>query len=130
MANNVLKDKEGNILNTKIPRYEKRLFRILWKNTSNKMTNGTEIILSSDNYDMLIWIFATSSSGSKNNVISACLKGNNCILSSSTVTSNNSVRRSLNYVNDNKYIASSGYDSSNNVDENNAIPIQCIGYKF
>ena len=110
--------------------YINNMMKVLWKNTSNKMTNGTEIILSSDNYDMLIWIFATSSSGSKNNVISACLKGNNCILSSSTVTSNNSVRRSLNYVTDNKYIASSGYDSSNNVDENNAIPIQCIGYKF
>ena len=127
--NNVLKDKLGNILNPKIPRYEKRRFKILWENTSKtSMLEGTEINLSSDDYDMLLWVFATSVIGIQNNDISVCMKGNNCILFSSTVVSNIQVRRELNYVNDTKYIASNGYAGEG--DENNAIPLYCIGIKF
>ena len=128
-VNNVLKDKLGNILNPKISRYEKRRFKILWENTSKtSMLEGTEINLSSDDYDMLLWVFATSVSGIQNNAISVCMKGNNCILFSSTVVSNIQVRRQLNYVNDTKYIASIGYAGGE--DENNAIPLYCIGIKF
>lgn len=127
--NNVLKDKLGNIFNPKISRYEKRRFKILWENTSKtSMLEGTEINLSSDDYDMLLWVFATSVNGIQNNAISVCMKGNNCILFSSTVVSNIQVRRQLNYVNDTKYIASIGYAGGE--DKNNAIPLYCIGIKF
>lgn len=128
--NNVLKDKLGNILNPKISRYEKRRFKILWENTSKtSMLEGTEINLSSDDYDMLLWVFATSVSGIQNNAISVCMKGSNCILYSSTVNSNLQVRRQLTYVNDTKYTATVGYGEGGE-DGNNAIPLYAIGIIF
>ena len=129
VVNNVLKDKLGNILNPNIPRYEKRRFKVLWENTSKtSMFEGTEINLSNDDYDMLLWVFATSVNGIQNNSLSACMKGDNCILYSSTVSSNVQVRRQLNYVNDTKYTVSNGY--AKDPDYNNAIPLCCIGIKF
>ena len=129
-VNNVLKDKLGNILNPNIPRYEKRRFKILWENTSKtSMYEGTEINLSSNDYDMLFWIFSTSVSGIQNNCLSACMKGNNCILYASTISSNIQVRRQLNYVSDTKYTVSAGY-APGGEDYNNAIPLYCIGIKF
>lgn len=130
MANNILKDKKGNILNLIIPRYEKRRFKILWENTSKTpMYEGTEINLSSNDYDMLLWVFSISVSGIKNNSISACMKGSNCILYSSTVNTNFQVRRQLTYVNDTKYTATVGYGIGGE-DSYNAIPLYAIGIIF
>lgn len=103
--------------------------KVLWENTSKtSMPEGTEINLSSNDYDMLLWVFSTSVSGIQNNSLSACMKGNNCILYSTTVSSNIQVRRQLNYVSDTKYTATVGYAGGE--DYNNAIPIYCIGIKL
>lgn len=104
--------------------------KILWENTSKtSMANGTVINLSSSDYDMLLWVYSTSVGGLQNNSLSGCMKGNNCILYSSTVASNIQIRRQLSYVTDTRYTASSGYANSGE-DNNNAIPLYCIGIKL
>lgn len=55
MSNSVLKDKEGNILNPKIPRYEKKL---LWENPSPNSNFKTQnISLSDPNYKFLLIVY-------------------------------------------------------------------------
>ena len=104
--------------------------KILWENTSKtSMADGTVINLSSSDYDMLLWVYSTSVGGLQNNSLSGCMKGNNCILYSSTVASNIQIRRQLSYVTDTRYTASSGYANSGE-DNNNAIPLYCIGIKL
>lgn len=127
MSNPCLLDKNGSIANPKIPRYEKKGI-LLWKN--NNITNfpeGTQIKLANNNYDVIIWVFSTSAGGSNNNLISANLKGNNCILNGATASSNISVRRQLTYVDDTTYKAENGYGNLG-VDDNNAIPVMAIGF--
>lgn len=127
MSNPCLLDKNGSIANPKIPRYEKKGI-LLWKN--NNITNfleGTQIKLANNNYDVIIWVFSTSVGGSNNNLISANLKGNNCILNGATASSNISVRRQLTYVDDTTYKAENGYGNLG-VDDNNAIPVMAIGF--
>lgn len=127
MSNPCLTDKNGSIANPKIPRYEKKGI-LLWKN--NNITNfpeGTQIKLANNNYDVIIWVFSTSVGGSNNNLISANLKGNNCILNGATARTNTSVRRQLTYVDDVTYEAENGYGISG-VDDNNAIPVMAIGF--
>lgn len=127
MSNPCLTDKNGSIANPKIPRYEKKGI-LLWKN--NNITNfpeGTQIKLANNNYDVIIWVFSTSAGGSNNNLISANLKGNNCILNGATASSNISVRRQLTYVDDTTYKAENGYGNLR-VDDNNAIPVMAIGF--
>lgn len=127
MSNPCLTDKNGSIANPKIPRYEKKGI-LLWKN--NNITNfpeGTQIKLANNNYDVIIWVFSTSVGGSNNNLISANLKGNNCILNGATASSNISVRRQLTYVDDTTYKAENGYGNLG-VDDNNAIPVMAIGF--
>lgn len=127
MSNPCLTDKNGSIANPKIPRYEKKGI-LLWKN--NNITNfpeGTQIKLANNNYDVIIWVFSTSVGGSNNNLISANLKGNNCILNGATASSNISVRRQLTYVDDTTYKAENGYGNLG-VNDNNAIPVMAIGF--
>lgn len=127
MSNPCLTDKNGSIANPKIPRYEKKGI-LLWKN--NNITNfpeGTQIKLANNNYDVIIWVFSTSAVGSNNNLISANLKGNNCILNGATASSNISVRRQLTYVDDTTYQAEDGYGNAG-TDDNNAIPVMAIGF--
>lgn len=127
MSNPCLLDKNGSIANPKIPRYEKKGI-LLWKN--NNITNfpeGIQIKLANNNYDVIIWVFSTSVGGSNNNLISANLKGNNCILNGATASSNISVRRQLTYVDDTTYKAENGYGNLG-VDDNNAIPVMAIGF--
>lgn len=127
MSNPCLLDKNGSIANPKIPRYEKKGI-LLWKN--NNITNfpeGTQIKLANNNYDVITWVFSTSAGGSNNNLISANLKGNNCILNGATASSNISVRRQLTYVDDTTYKAENGYGNLG-VDDNNAIPVMAIGF--
>ena len=127
MSNPCLLDKNGSIANPKIPRYEKKGI-LLWKN--NNITNfpeGTQIKLANNNYDVITWVFSTSVGGSNNNLISANLKGNNCILNGATASSNISVRRQLTYVDDTTYKAENGYGNLG-VDDNNAIPVMAIGF--
>lgn len=76
---------------------------------------------------MITWVFSTSVGGSNNNLISANLKGNNCILNGATASSNISVRRQLTYVDDTTYKAENGYGNLG-VDDNNAIPVMAIGF--
>lgn len=70
MSNSVLKDKDKNILNPKIPRYEKRLRKVLWTNSNPSQEMGADvpINLSSSDYDELEWVFAYSNGA--NNAIS------------------------------------------------------------
>ena len=127
MSNPCLKDKNGNIANPKIPRYEKKGF-LLWKNNNiAKFPAGTQIKLVSSKYDLIIWLFATSVGGATNHLVSGCLKGNNCILNGRTVSSNISVRRQLTYVDDTTYQAEDGYGNAG-IDDNNAIPLMAIGF--
>lgn len=127
MSNPCLTDKNGNIANPKIPRYEKKGL-ILWKN--NNITSfpaGTQIKLANNNYDLIIWIFSTSVGGKTNHLVSGCLKGNNCIFNGATTSSNTSVRRRLTYVDDTTYQAEDGYGNAG-IDDNNAIPVMAIGF--
>ena len=127
MSNPCLKDKNGNIANPKIPRYEKKGL-LLWKN--DNITNfpaGTQIKLASSKYDLIIWLFVTSAGGATNHLVSGCLKGNNCILNGRTVSSNISVRRQLTYVDDTTYQTEDGYGNAG-IDDNNAIPLMAIGF--
>lgn len=127
MSNPCLTDKNGNIANPKIPRYEKKGL-ILWKNNNiTVFPAGTQIKLANNNYDLIIWVFSTSVVGSNNNSISANLKGNNCILNGHTTSSNISVGRQLTYVDDTTYKAGDGYGGAN-IDNNNAIPVMAIGF--
>lgn len=103
---------------------------ILWENSSiGNMPSGTQINLNSSDYDFIIWVFSTSVTGSTNNMSTGCLKGNNCVLIGATASTNISVRRQLNYVNDTQYQAQDGYGNSS-VDNNNAIPVMAIGVKL
>lgn len=61
MANNVLKNKDGEILNPKIPRYEKK---ILWENDNdNSNFSSQSINLNDSNYKYyeILWKVATNS---------------------------------------------------------------------
>lgn len=127
MSNPCLTDKNGTIANPQIPRYEKKGL-LLWNNNNiTDFPKGTQIKLDNNNYDLIIWIFSTSVTGSNSNLVSSNLKGNNCILNGATVSSNISARRQLTYVDDTTYRAENGYGNSG-VDDNNAIPVMAIGF--
>lgn len=129
MSNSVLKDKDENILNPKIPRYEKRLRKVLWTNSnpSQEMGTGKLINLSSSDYDELEWVFAYSTTA--NNAISVnCLKGMNITVITMGYNSPTLIRRVINYVSDTQYSTMNGKFG----DADNAtmlIPLSVIGIK-
>ena len=129
MSNSVLMDKDENILNPNIPRYEKRLRKVLWTNSNPSQEMGADVVinLSSNDYDELEWIFAYSTTAG-NNFSACCLKGEN--VTASTIGYNDAtlIRRIIDYVNDTQYksrIAKWGTSDSSN----NCIPISVIGIK-
>lgn len=129
MSNSVLKDKDKNILNPKIPRYEKRLRKVLWTNSNPSQEMGADvpINLSSSDYDELEWLFAYSTSAS-NNFSSCCLKGEN--VAASTIGYNDStlIRRIIDYVSDNQYKARVGKRGNEDA-PTHCIPLKVIGIK-
>ena len=54
MSNSVLMDKDENILNPKIPRYEEK---VLWENNSPGEFNSLNVTLSDGNYKKLKWYY-------------------------------------------------------------------------
>ncbi len=124
MANNVLKDKNGNILDFMIPRYEKN-WKILWRNAGTSISSGTRIKLNSDKYDLILWVLGLSASNLQNQAISCCLKGKNCIINTRSGT-NISVYRILTYIDDKTYEAGIGYQNDVHNDDN-AVPLMAIG---
>ena len=129
MSNSVLMDKDENILNPNIPRYEKRLRKVLWTNSNPSQEMGADVVinLSSSDYDELEWLFAYSTSAS-NNFSSNCLKGEN--VTASTIGYNDAtlIRRIIDYVSDTQYksrIAKWGATDSST----HCIPVQVIGIK-
>lgn len=129
MSNSVLKDRDNNILNPKIPRYEKRLRKVLWTNSnpSNEMGAGVFINLSSNDYDELEWIFVYSNSAG-NNFSSSCLKGESVMSSTLGYNDASPIRRIIDYVNDKQYKTRVGrwQDSDSSA---HCIPIKVIGIK-
>lgn len=129
MSNDVLKNKDNSVLNPKIPRYEKRLRKVLWTNSNPSQEMGADvpINLSSSDYDELEWLFAYSTSNS-NNVSITCLKGNSLLISMISYADGVSLRRIINRISDTQYktqIAKRDTsDSSAHV-----IPIKVIGIK-
>lgn len=129
MSNSVLKDKNDKILNPNIPRYEKRLRKVLWTNPNPSQEMAADVLfnLSSDDYDELEWIFSYSTTAS-NNFSFCCLKGEN--VTAITIGYNDStlIRRIIDYVNDKQYksrVAKWGTSDSNT----HVIPVKIIGIK-
>ena len=109
MSNSVLMDKDENILNPKIPRYEKRLRKVLWTNSNPSQEMGADvpINLSSSDYDELEWVFSYSNRA--NNAISVnCLKGMNITVITMGYNSPTLIRRVINYVSDTQYSTLTG----------------------
>lgn len=129
MSNSVLMDKDENILNPNIPRYEKRLRKVLWTNSNPSQEMGADVVinLSSDDYDELEWIFEYSNSA--NNAISvSCLKGQNVHVITMGYNNPTLIRRVINYVSDTQYSTMNGKFG----DADNAtmlIPLSVIGIK-
>ena len=128
-TNETLNDKDDSILDPKIPRYEKRLRKVLWTNSnpSQEMGTGKLINLSSNDYDELEWVFAYSTTA--NNAISVNnLKGTSVHVVTMGYNNPTLIRRVINYVSDTQYktsIAKFG-------DADNAtmlIPLSVIGIK-
>lgn len=127
--NEVLKDKDEKILNPKIPRYEKRIRRLLWVNSNPTqiMDANVTINLSSDDYDELEWAFAVTNTSQ--NIFSVnCLKGKGVIAISLGYGDGALIRRIIDYVSDTQYktrIAKLGTSDSNV----HCIPLQIVGIK-
>ena len=129
MSNSVLMDKDENILNPNIPRYEKRLRKVLWTNSNPSQEMGADVVinLSSNDYDELEWIFAYSTSAS-NNFSSNCLKGENVMTITIGYNDATLIRRIIDYVSDTQYksrMAKWGATDSST----HCIPIKVIGIK-
>lgn len=129
MSNSVLKDKDNKILNPKIPRYEKRLRKVLWTNSNPSQEMGADVVinLSSSDYDELEWLFAYSTTAGNNFSVS-CLKGKNIMAVTVGYNDATLIRRIFDYVNDTQYksrVAKWGTVDSNT----HIIPIEIIGIK-
>lgn len=129
MSNSVLRDKNDKILNPNIPRYDKRLRKVLWTNPNPSQEMGADVLinLSSDDYDELEWIFSYSTTAS-NNFSSCCLKGENVITITIGYNDSALIRRIIDYVNDKQYksrVAKWGTSDSNT----HVIPVKIIGIK-
>ena len=105
--------------------------KILWTNNSpsSGMPDGTNIYLSSSDYDFLIWIFTYTGSSSDNEEIGICLKGKNALLSTTGYNTANLVRRVIDYETDTRYSARIAYNGSN-TSTTHAVPLYAIGIKF
>lgn len=129
MSNSVLMDKDENILNPNIPRYEKRLRKVLWTNSNPSQEMGADVVinLSSSDYDELEWLFAYSTTA--NNAISVnCLKGMNVHVITMGYNSPTLIRRTISYVSDTQY--STNVAKFAEADSTTAlIPIMIIGIK-
>lgn len=128
-TNETLNDKDDSILDPKIPRYEKRLSKVLWTNSNPSQDMGADvpINLSSSDYDELEWIFAYSTSAS-NNFSFCCLKGENVTASTIGYNDGTLIRRIIDYVSDTQYksrIAKWGATDSST----HCIPVKVIGVK-
>lgn len=129
MSNDVLKNKDNSVLNPKIPRYEKRLRKVLWTNSNPSQEMGADvpINLSSSDYDELEWVFAYSN-GANNAISVNCLKGMNITVITMGYNSPTLIRRVINYVSDTQYSTMNGKFG----DTDNAsmlIPLSVIGIK-
>lgn len=129
MSNSVLKDKDNNVLNPKIPRYEKRLRKVLWTNPNpnNEMGANVLINLSSNDYDELEWIFAYSISNSNNSSV-INIKGNGILFSIVSYTDGVSLRRIIDRVSDTQYKTKIAKRATSDSSEH-CIPIKVIGIK-
>lgn len=130
VTSNNLNEMES-IINTNISTETKG--KILWvnPNPTNTMGEGTNITLSSDDYDMLIWIFCYNNTATNVTIQSgiACLKGNSCLMSLVGYSTGTTVRRRLDYVNDTTYSAKNGMTSAGGSGASYCIPLYAIGYK-
>ena len=102
---------------------------MLWTNTSpTSEFSSQNITLSSDDYDMLLWICRRQND---NNLFTSpiiSIKGFGCLF---TGVSNggDTRRRSVDYVDDTTYQVNIGVDSSGNTVNGALVPLYVIGYK-
>ena len=129
MSNSVLMDKDENILNPNIPRYEKRLRKVLWTNSNPSQEMGADVVinLSSSDYDELEWLFAYSTSNS-NNVSITCLKGNSLLISMISYADGVSLRRIINRISDTQYKTQVAKRATADTSAH-VIPVKVIGIK-
>ena len=129
MSNSVLMDKDENILNPNIPRYEKRLRKVLWTNSNPSQEMGADVLinLSSDDYDELEWVCAYSKSNSNNFSVS-CLKGNSILISIASYTDGALLRRIIDRVTDTQYKSRVAKRVTVDTSEH-VIPVKVIGIK-
>lgn len=126
-SNSVLKNKAGEILDPKIPRYERMT---LWTNLTPNQNMGANVTinLSSDDYDELEWLF-TYSTTANNGLSVNCLKGQNVHVTTLGYSSPSTVRRTINYVSATQY--STNVAKYNDGDSSNMlIPLKVIGIKY
>lgn len=129
MSNSVLMDKDENILNPNIPRYEKRLRKVLWTNSNPSQEMGADVLinLSSDDYDELEWVCAYSKSNSNNFSVS-CLKGNSILISIASYTDGALLRRIIDRVTDTQYKTQVAKRATADTSDH-VIPVKVIGIK-
>ena len=107
----------------------------LWENPNpNASMTSQDIILSSGDYDLLLIVYHYLS------VVSAyesfiCPKGLTALIEGTDISNQSVYSRNLNYVNDTKLTASSGYvrntaGGASNQNDMYAIPITIYGIKF
>ena len=105
--------------------------RLLWQNSNptSNMDANTQINLSDDNYDFLIWgyCYSTDPSNIAIQKSSICLKGASPMLNIIGYATGVKARRILDYVNNKKYVARAGKDDNGNDNNRYCIPIFCIG---
>ncbi len=129
---NVLKDKSGNILNPKIPRYEKIKTKKLWSNSDpTKVLNANVYIkLSDTNYDAIIWIYCFNNTASNIELSTICEKGKSVLLNAIGYGGGGTARRILDYQNDSQYKTQIGKEVTAGDTNTVCIPICAIGIYF
>ena len=102
---------------------------LLWNNSNPKeMNSGYEINLNSNNYDMLLCLFATNISVGNGCLSSIALKGKDMRLISCDSTGTVAYRN-LEYVTDSKFVASDGTQAGN-VQARRNVPLSIYGIKL
>ena len=104
--------------------------RIIWTNEkpNENMNTNTQIKLSDDNYDLLIWIYCYNIN-SANTLIqksSICLKGASPMMNIIGYATGIKARRILDWSDNKTYIARAGKDDAGNDNNSYCIPLFCI----
>lgn len=100
--------------------YINNRMKLLWTNPSptSAMTVDSKINLSSDDYDLLVWVYGYNTSNTNLQNSSICVKGNNILLTMIGYSAGALQRRTLTYVSDTQYNVNAAYSSTGGTNTN------------